>query len=28
MILSVLGKSPPSLDLIYFQRTPEGQAFA
>jgi uncharacterized damage-inducible protein DinB len=28
MVLSVLGKSPPTLDLIYFQRTPEGQAFA
>jgi uncharacterized damage-inducible protein DinB len=28
MVLSVLGKSPPSLDLIQFQRTPEGQAFA
>lgn len=28
MILSVLGENPPSLDLIYFQRTPEGRAFA
>jgi uncharacterized damage-inducible protein DinB len=28
MILSVLGKSPPSLDLIQFQRTPEGRSFA
>ncbi|MBN9075506.1 MAG: damage-inducible protein DinB [Rhizobiales bacterium 65-79] len=28
MILSVLGKSPPSLDLVQFQRMPEGQAFA
>jgi uncharacterized damage-inducible protein DinB len=27
-ILSFLGKEPPSLDLIYFQRTPEGQEFA
>ncbi len=28
MILSVLGKAPPSLDLIYFQRTEEGREFA
>ncbi|WP_173932231.1 DinB family protein [Chelativorans sp. Marseille-P2723] len=28
MILSVLGKSPPSLDLIYFHRAPEGQPYA
>jgi uncharacterized damage-inducible protein DinB len=28
MILSVLGKSPPVLDLVYFQRTPEGRSFA
>ena len=28
MILSVLGKDPPPLDLIYFQRTDEGRAFA
>lgn len=28
MILSVLGKIPPSLDLIYFQRTEQGRAFA
>lgn len=28
MILSVLGKEPPSLDLIYFQRTDEGRRFA
>lgn len=28
MILSVLGKAPPSLDLIYFQRTEEGRAFS
>ncbi|TWG93760.1 putative damage-inducible protein DinB [Mesorhizobium sp. J18] len=28
MILSVLGKEPPSLDLAYFQRMPEGQDFA
>jgi uncharacterized damage-inducible protein DinB len=28
MILSVLGKAPPSLDLINFQRTEEGRAFA
>lgn len=27
-ILSMLGKSPPSLDLVYFLRTPDGQAFA
>lgn len=27
-ILSLLGKSPPSLDLVLFQRMPEGQAFA
>jgi uncharacterized damage-inducible protein DinB len=27
-ILSLFGKSPPSLDLIYFQRTPEGRSFA
>lgn len=26
-ILSILGKSPPSLDLIYFQRTDEGRRF-
>ena len=25
MILSVLGRTPPSLDLIYFHRTPEGR---
>ncbi len=28
MILSVLGETPPSLDLIYFQRTPGGHEFA
>lgn len=28
MILSVLQHEPPSLDLIYFQRTDEGKAFA
>jgi len=28
MILSVLGKEPPSLDLIYFQRTEDGARFA
>lgn len=28
MILSVLGEAPPSLDLIYFQRTPEGRGFS
>lgn len=28
MTLSVLGKEPPSLDLIYFQRTPDGRDFA
>jgi uncharacterized damage-inducible protein DinB len=28
MILSVLGKEPPPLDLIYFQRTEDGRAFA
>ncbi|MCT8998989.1 DinB family protein [Chelativorans intermedius] len=28
MILSVLGKEPPSLDIIYFHRTPEGQAYS
>lgn len=28
MILSVLGERPPSLDLIYFQRSPAGQRFA
>lgn len=28
MILSVLGESPPSVDLIYFQRTAEGRQFA
>jgi uncharacterized damage-inducible protein DinB len=27
-ILTVLGKEAPSLDLIYFQRTEEGRAFA
>ena len=27
-ILSVLGKSPPPLDLIYFQRAPEGRMWA
>jgi len=27
-ILSQLGKTPPSLDLIYFHRTPEGRPFA
>ena len=27
-ILTVLGKDAPSLDLIYFQRTEEGRAFA
>jgi uncharacterized damage-inducible protein DinB len=27
-ILSILGKDPPPLDLIYFQRTEEGRAFA
>lgn len=27
-ILTVLGKEVPSLDLIYFQRTEEGRAFA
>jgi uncharacterized damage-inducible protein DinB len=27
-ILTVLGKPAPSLDLIYFQRTEEGRAFA
>lgn len=27
MILSVLGKQPPSLDLIYFQRTQAGRKF-
>ncbi|WP_159590763.1 DinB family protein [Chelativorans xinjiangense] len=28
MILSVLGKEPPSLDMIYFHRTPEGRGYA
>jgi uncharacterized damage-inducible protein DinB len=28
MILSVLGHEPPPLDLIYFQRTEDGRAFA
>lgn len=28
MILSVLGKDPPSLDLIYFHRTPAGREYA
>ncbi len=28
MILSILGKAPPPLDLIYFQRTDEGREFA
>lgn len=28
MVLSVLGKEPPSLDLIYFHRTPEGREHA
>lgn len=28
MILSVLGRDPPSLDLLYFQRSPEGREFA
>lgn len=28
MVLSVLGKAPPSLDLIYFQRTDEGRAYS
>ncbi|MCT7375921.1 DinB family protein [Chelativorans salis] len=28
MILSVLGKEPPSLDMIYFHRTPEGREFS
>lgn len=28
MILSVLGKKPPSLDLIYFHRTEDGARFA
>jgi len=27
-ILSLLGKNPPSLDLSYFHRTPDGRAFA
>jgi uncharacterized damage-inducible protein DinB len=27
-ILSLLGKEPPPLDLVYFQRTEEGRAFA
>lgn len=27
-ILSLLGKAPPSLDMIYFQRTEEGRQFA
>jgi uncharacterized damage-inducible protein DinB len=27
-ILTVLGKEAPTLDLIYFQRTEEGRAFA
>lgn len=27
-ILTVLGKEAPSLDLVYFQRTEEGRAFA
>lgn len=28
MILSVLGETPPSLDLIHFQRSAEGRKFA
>ena len=28
MILSVLGQEPPSLDLIYFQRTTDGRDYA
>lgn len=28
MILSVLGKEPPSLDLVYFQRGEEGREYA
>ena len=28
MILSVLGETPPSLDLIYFQRSADGREFA
>ncbi|HEU4986776.1 MAG TPA: DinB family protein [Rhizobiaceae bacterium] len=28
MILSVLGKEPPSLDIIYFQRTPDGSRYS
>lgn len=28
MVLTVLGKAAPSLDLIYFQRTEEGRQFA
>lgn len=28
MILSVLGRTPPELDLIQFHRTPEGRRFA
>ncbi len=28
MILSVLGETPPELDLIYFQRSAEGREFA
>jgi uncharacterized damage-inducible protein DinB len=27
-ILSLLGKAPPSLDMIYFQRTEDGREFA
>jgi Uncharacterized protein conserved in bacteria len=27
-ILSILGKAPPSLDLIYFHRTAEGKVYA
>ena len=27
-ILSLLGRDPPSLDLVYFHREPEGRAFA
>ena len=28
MVLSVLGRTPPELDLIYFFRAPEGRVFA
>ena len=27
-ILSILGRKPPSLDLVYFHRTPDGRDFA